>query len=263
MNFSNRLLARLYRQLVIPSLLLILVGSCVTTEKITYLQDYQTVVDTFNIDIMTYRVQSNDNLYIKVITPDPRWASMFNAMPITSTAFSGEASINLISYSVQLDGTIEFPFLGSIKVANNTLEEVKAIIEAELTDYISDASATVKLVNNYVSILGEVRSPGLYPIYRDQLNIFQALSMAGDMEDFGDRYNVKIVRQTNDGIEIKNFDLTDRSIVHLEYFHIIPNDVIYVQPIKGRFFNMNQFPFALILSSITTTILILSYVNTN
>jgi len=242
--------------------LMILISSCVTTKKTTYLQTYDTPNDSIYLPAIpqTYRVQAYDNLYIRVITPDPRWSTMFNTMPINSTSMSGEAAIDLISYSVQLDGIIDVPFVGSIEVAGYTLTEITEIVEEELSDYITDAAITVKLVNNYVSVLGDVTRPGLYPIYKEQMNIFQALSMAGDLDDFGNRRSVQIIRHTTEGSVVKAFDLTNRNIIDSEFYYVKPNDVIYVEPMKGKFFNMNSFPFALILTSITTFLLLLNYI---
>ena len=126
--------------------------------------------------------------------------------------------------------------------------------------YIADAAVTVKMINNYVSLLGEVKNPGRYPIYKDRLNIFQALAMGGDLSDYSNRQKVQIIRQTTSGNLIKEFSLTDRSVMTSEFFYIMPNDVIYAMPIKGKFFQMNAFPYSVILSTITTFVLIFNVI---
>ncbi|MCK5136220.1 MAG: polysaccharide biosynthesis/export family protein [Bacteroidales bacterium] len=238
--------------------ILALVSSCVSSKKTTYLQYYDS--EEFSkpdsADLI-YRIQSSDNLFIRVSTPDPRWSEMFNTIPVASATMSiGPQAVDLLSYPVQQDGTVDIPYLGPVEVAGHTLPEVKVILQEILDDYVSDAAITVKLVNNYVSILGEVRQPGRYPIYKEQLNVFQALAMAGDMGDFSNRYKVQIIRNTSDGSIVKEFDLTDIKIVDSEFFYILPNDVIYAQPFKGKFFQMSTFPYVLILSTVTTAILL-------
>jgi polysaccharide export outer membrane protein len=101
-----------------------------------------------------------------------------------------------------------------------------------------------------------VQLPGKYPIYKERLNIFQALAMAGDLKDFSDRQRIRLIRQTSKGNIVKEFNITDRSIMTSEYFYIMPNDVIYAIPLKGKFFQLNAFPYSVILSSITTFILV-------
>ena len=111
------------------------------------------------------------------------------------------------------------------------------------------------MVNNYVSVIGEVQRPGRYPIYKDRLNIFQALAMAGDISEYGNKKKILLIRETSNGSMIKEFSLRDRSIMTSELYYVVPNDVIYAQPMKGKFFQMNAFPYSVILSVATTFLL--------
>jgi len=254
-----------------PSIYLLLLAAglgglfhgCVTTKKTTYLQETEETADTLKpAPVMPeyYRVKVNDNIFIRVSTPDPRWSTMFNTLPTQSGITATEQTVDLISYRVEQDSTIKIPFVGSIRVAGMTIPEITAVMEKELSAYITDADITVKLVNNYISVLGEVRAPGRYPIYKEFLNLFEVLAMSGDVLPYGDRNHVQLIRNTGSSTKIIEFNTTDRSIIDTEYYYVMPNDVIYVKPMKGKFFNMETFPFALILSSVTTLILILSFV---
>ncbi|MFH0755869.1 MAG: polysaccharide biosynthesis/export family protein [Bacteroidota bacterium] len=250
------------RVLAILSLVIGMTTSCVTNRQVTYLQDLpESEIPTEFYTPEEYLIQQGDNLFIRVTTPDPRFSEMFNTLPVTSaTVSSTEQSVDLLAYPVQADGTVDIPYLGSVFVEGKTLTEAKDILQDALVDYITDASISVKLVNNYLSILGEVTNPGLYPIYKDHLNIFQALSMAGDVDVYGRRSSISLIRSSPTGSTIKEFDLRDRNIVDSEYYYVMPNDVIYVQPIKGRFWSFSTFPYAIILTTITTFILVLNYI---
>ena len=201
------------------------------------------------------------------MTPDPKWSDMFNTMPSTATGTSSgaysEMSADMLSYTVGDDGTIELPYSGKFMVAGKTLNKVKNELDNALKSYVADAVVTVKMVNNYVSIIGEVQRPGKYPIYKERLNIFQALAMAGDLGTFSDRQRLQIIRQTPEGNIVKEFSVKDRSIIGSQFFYVMPNDVIYAPPMKGKFFRMESFPYALILSTITTFILFWNFVQTN
>ena len=129
-------------------------------------------------------------------------------------------------------------------------------VEKVLKAYVADAAVTVKMVNNYVSLIGEVQRPGRYPIYKERMNIFQALAMAGDLSEYGNRQKIQVIRQTSNGNIIKEFSIRDRSIMESEFFYVMPNDVIYAQPMKGKFFQMNAFPYSVIISTITTFVLL-------
>jgi polysaccharide export outer membrane protein len=233
-------------------------SSCVTNKDLTYLQYDGTPPDTFiSVTPSIYRVQPFDNLFIRVVTPDPQWSIMFNTLPTTSFGISvTEQSADLISYAVDSSGVVELPYAGRIYAAGKTLPEITVDIEAALKEYISDAAVSVKLINNYVSLVGEIERPGRYPIYKDRLNVFQALAMGSDLTDFSNRQKLQIIRQTVNGTVVKEFNITDRSILSSEYFYVLPNDVIYAKPIKGRFFRMNEFPYSYILSTLTVFVLI-------
>ena len=235
----------------------VLVG-CVTSKKLTYLQYTGTRNDVIeSVTPKTYTIMPYDNLFIRVMTPDPKLSDMFNTIPATVTGLSmTEQSAEMISYNVDGDGYIRLPYAGRVMVAGKTLDTVTDEIEIILKGYISDAAVTVKMVNNYVSLIGEFQQPGKYPIYKEQMNIFQALAMAGDLNDFSNRQEIQIIRQTSHGNLIKEFTLNDRAIIASEFYYIMPNDVIYAKPMKGRFFHLNEFPYTVILSAITTFVLL-------
>jgi polysaccharide export outer membrane protein len=238
-------------------LVLVSLTSCVTHKKLTYLQ-YKGEGYDFYLPVTpsVYKIQPYDNLFIRVVTPDPLLSAMFNTIPVTTYSLSiTEQSADLVSYPVDGDGFIQLPYAGRIMVAGKTLEIVTAEVEKVLKGYVADAAVTVKMVNNYVSLIGEVQRPGRYPIYKDRMNIFQALAMAGDLSDFSNRQKVQIIRQTPDGIIVKEFSVNDRSLIDSEFFYVMPNDVIYAQPMKGKFFQMNAFPYSVILGTITTFVL--------
>jgi polysaccharide export outer membrane protein len=238
-------------------LISVLLTSCVTTKKLTYLQYNGTRNDIISsVTPTAYTIQPYDNLFIRVVTPDPKWSDMFNTLPATVGGITmTEQSADMLSYTVDGEGAIQLPYAGRFLVKGKTLESVKTELESALKAYIADAVVMVKMVNNYVSIIGEVQHPGKYLIYKDRMNIFEALAMAGDLDEFSNRQKIQLIRRTTGGNKINEFSLNDRSIMATEYYYVMPNDVIYAQPMKGRFFQLNAFPYAIILSAITTFIL--------
>ncbi len=248
------------KKLIIIILSSTLMTGCVTTRKLTYLQSEGKVADTIpSVTPAGYRILPYDNLFIRVVTPDPRVSEMFNTLPTTTYSVSvTEQSADMISYPVDGDGAINLPYLGKINVAGKTLSTVTSEVKTALEGYIADAAVTVKMINNYVSLLGEVQRPGKYPIYKDRLTIFQALAMGGDLSDFSNRQKIRLIRPTAKGNVIKEFSLNDISVMSSEFYYVMPNDVIYAKPMKGRIFQMNAFPYSLILSTVTTFVLILN-----
>jgi len=247
---------------LIKSIILLLVTlliSCVTNKDLTYLQYLgdpppDTVASVTPAD---YKIQISDNLFIRIVTPDPSLSEMFNTLPTTGYGVTvTEQTADLVSYTVDSAGNIKIPYAGRIHVAGKTLNQITADVEVALEPFISDAAISAKLINNYISLVGEFQLPGKYIIYKERLNIFQALAMGGDLNDFSDRQKVQIIRQTSGGTFVKEFALTDRSLLSSEFFYVMPNDVIYAKPIKGRFFRMNEFPYTYIIGTLTTFVLI-------
>ncbi len=236
-------------------------SACITNKKLTYLQHNGVSADTIvAVTPSTYKIQSGDNLFVRVVTPDPQLSDMFNTMPSTTSGVgTTEQSVDLLSYPVDSDGTIQLPYAGKIRVVGMSATAATAEVEKALKTYIADASVTVKVVNNYVSLLGEVQKPGRYPVYKNRLGIFQAIALAGDLTEFGDRKKVQLIRQTSSGNIVKEFDLTDWSIMTSEYYYVMPNDVIYVSPLRGKFYRMDVFPYAVLLGTITTFVLVLNF----
>ena len=106
----------------------------------------------------------------------------------------------------------------------------------------------------------ELAAPHLMPV--EVANILRRSAMAGDISEYGNRFEISVLRSFGDSTIVREFDLTKKDIIHTEFFYVLPNDVIYAKPMRGKFFAMNQFPFALILSAITTYLLVVSYLET-
>lgn len=139
------------------------------------------------------------------------------------------------------------------------MAEVKDKLQLTLNEYLKESVVIVKMVNFYVTMLGEVRRPGEYKIYQDELNIFEAISLAGDLTDFANRNEVKLIRQTKDGSKVIGIDMTDADILASDYYYMMPNDIIYVEPLKGKQFTFANFPYGIIFSAISTTLLLINY----
>ena len=96
------------------------------------------------------------------------------------------------------DGTFSFPLVGRFTAAGKTVKEISADVEEKLTRYIPepDLSVIVQQVNSQVLyVIGKVNRPGHIPLNRN-IDVLQALSMAGGLNVFADEKNVRIFRRT-------------------------------------------------------------------
>ena len=241
----------------------VLFSSCVPQKKIKYFQqeaDAITKTKFVNPRKINYTIQPGDNLYIKVSSINQRANSIFNVESEYARQYmNNDISVYLNSYTVDDNGFIDFPLIGKLLIKNLTIEETKNKVQEKLSEYIKESIVIVKLVNFYVTMLGEVSRPGEYKIYQDEINIFEALAMAGDLSDFADRQKIVLVRQTKTGSELHRLDLTNSNILESDYFYLVPNDIIYIEPLKGKQFTFAEFPYGIVFSVISTTLLLINF----
>ncbi|MFI3288631.1 MAG: polysaccharide biosynthesis/export family protein [Rikenellaceae bacterium] len=225
-----------FRNLLIL-LLFCLSTSCRAYKDIPYLQDVNRVSPSTSITNET-RIVKNDILTIVVSASDSDIARPFNAMrPLTGESSTGGSSNeNYLDYTVDNNGEINFPVVGKIYVLDMTTSEVSDIIVEILKDYLVERPVVdVKIADFKVSVLGEVNTPGVLLIPSGKVNIFEALAMSGDMTIYGQRYNVKLIRELEEGKkQVVSLDLNDVNIVDTPYYYLCQNDVIYVSPNKTQ-----------------------------
>lgn len=248
----------------------LLLSSCVPMKKILYLQvkgNADTLSTFVNERKIDYRIQPGDNLYIRVVTLDEKTTQMLNPLAggnnSTSNIGGSDANIYLTSYTVNEAGYLNFPLVGEIFVRNMNVDEIRDAIQEELKVYLKELVVVVKLVNYNLTILGEVNKQGQYKVYQTDINLFEAAALAGGLTDFANRNKIAIIRLTKTGSSVHYVDMTRKDILSSDYYYLKPNDIVYVPPVKGKQFGFATFPYVIILSTITTTILLLNYFQTN
>jgi polysaccharide export outer membrane protein len=139
---------------------------------------------------------------------------------------------------------------------------VRISIEKQLlADYFKeDASifVVVKLAGFRYTINGEVGSTGTKTLFQEKVNIMEAIANAGDITTTGNRKAVTIIRQTPNGTEMKDLDLTNINIMNSPYYFLQPNDYIYVKPLKQKTWGTGSTG----IQSLTTLITLLSLFTT-
>jgi polysaccharide biosynthesis/export protein len=252
--------------LVFISALAFLFSSCVTQKKIKYLQQKENE-DTSsyyeNNKTADYKIQAKDNLYIRIMSLDQKTNEIFNSMSPTNNSYissSGQdAGIYLSSYSVSDEGYVEFPILGKVFVKELTIEQTKNLLQQLVDEYIKEAVVIVKMVNFKITILGEVRNPGQFAIYQNKITIFEAIALASDLTDFANRADVNLVRQVKGGSKIYHLDLNSKKILNSEMYYLMPNDILYISPLRVKQYGFSTFPYALVFSALSLIITLLTF----
>jgi polysaccharide export outer membrane protein len=238
---------------------MLLFASCTPMRNIVYLQDKQGEKREFPLtEPEQYRVQPNDNIYIQIFSND-QLSTYFNITSSNQTT-STDATIELGSYRVNQLGEIDFPYIGKIKVSGLTIEEIKAIINEGISKQLIQYSLVVKIVNRHFTLLGEFNSPGTYSFYKDYLTIFEAMGYGKDFTDYANRHKVCVIRKTPTGKVIKHLDLTKSDILNSDFYYILPNDIIYVEP-NNRIWGSKTLPFTAILTTMNTLVLLYNVIS--
>ena len=243
--------------------------SCRSTKNMKYMQDSydNELKQGFPTNAPEYLIKFYDNLYINIQSMNLEVSQLFS--PTKSAGYSGGtqsdfgdvSSQYLNGYQVNQKGMILLPVIGEVRVANLTEEAANELIQKKVDEFFKDATVKVKILTYKVTILGEVKNPGVYHNYNKSITILEALGLANGTTEYASIKKVLVLRPTANGNKSYRLDLTQKKMMSSEAFYLLPNDVVYIEPDKYINSNLNNSKFSLALAAISTTILILSYIH--
>jgi polysaccharide export outer membrane protein len=137
-----------------------------------------------------------------------------------------------LSYVIDINGNINFPVLGFVKLAGLTRLEAVEFLQKQLQVYVQDVVVNIQLMNFKFTVLGQVKAPGvqMVPVGTERLTILEAIAKAGDLQITGLRNNVLLVRELNGQRTEYRLDLTSKDLYSSPAYYIRQNDIIYVEP---------------------------------
>lgn len=231
----------------------VFVSSCVTSKTVNYMQKPGFDIPSYkdSIKFTDYRLKKGDRLYVRIYSTDESTNTLFNGGGNNNQLMNTTGPMmDLYTYMVQDNGEIAFPMIGDISVIGQTAREATVTIEKAIEPLFKFSSVEIRVLNRSFSVIGNGNSAYI-SMPQEKINIFKALAMAGDVGIYDDRSRVRVLRETDNGVQIKSFDLRSADLVHSEYFYIEPNDVIYIQPLNEQFFRISNLP-ALISTVVST-----------
>lgn len=247
--------SRFLRLFVLPvlSLYSLLGASCVNTKKITY---FNNLADSANIQLSQLRppqplIQINDMLEVRVGGESEKTVEYINSFMGSSAGGGGLQS------TVDVDGNIELPKIGKVKVAGLTRDEAKQAIVNGYAEFLKNPIVSVKFGNFRFAVLGEVKSPGYFSLPNEKMNVFEAMAQAGDMTQYARKDKVRIIRDVNGKREIISLNFNDKNILNSPDYYINRYDIIYVEPEKIKFFSENYSRTTAVIASATSLLAIL------
>ena len=251
------------------SFLLVFISACNLSERFVYFQGDQASnqVSTSYSPV----IKSDDILSILVSSDKPESARPFNFQ-------KGEIGVEnqrlvgapmplglpiLDGYLVDELGFIALPILGKVQVSGLTRREVMDLLVPMYREYLTNPVVNIKIMNFRVSVLGDVRVPGVKLVSNERITILEALALAGDLNPTANRKNIMVIREQKNVRYEYSIDLTQKSVFSSPAYFLEQNDIIYVEPTiaaqtQGTFWRTSLPTIAGLASFVVTTILLIT-----
>ncbi len=214
--------------------------ACESQKKVpyNYLENVSDTTGHETLKVFEPIIQKKDLLYIRVYTTttassvtDPQW----NLPPATTGSNSSSGNSALDGFLVDEEGNIEYPHIGIIHAEGLTKKQLADSIKSKIPDSsLANPSVIVRFMNYRVTVLGEVGHAGTFEIPYEGVSILEAIGLAGDIPLTGKKTNVRVIREINGFREYGTIDLTSRDLFNSPYFHLMQNDIVYVEPRKSK-----------------------------
>lgn len=207
--------------------------SCKPKKNMIYMSNHNFEKEVTEARYLGLKIKEGDVLEILVSAFDENAVRPFNLSSINSTNIpDSNSAIKPSQYTVSTEGYINFPVLGKVFCKGMTKQQLNEDLQERLKPFLTDPMIDIRLVNLNISVLGEVRSPGVKTAATERINLFQAIALAGDMTDAGDRTRVKLLRYSDETKKdsVVTLDFSESSIVNSPYYYLQQNDILYVEP---------------------------------
>ena len=217
-------------------------SSCYPIRRVGLLQERTNLPEYEKGVYEQYHLQKKDELEMRVISLNSETVSLFNQNNTVSSTAN-------LSYRIFEDGTIDVPYVSKVEVVGLTLLQAEQKLEEIFSGFGDDIRVKLALSTGTFCVIGDA-GRGYFPIYKDRLTIYQALALCGGANESADFGRVKILRKVNEETKIIEFDIRPRSVIESEYYYVYPNDVIYFDFSKRRFWAIDSYSgFLSIISS--------------
>jgi len=231
-------------------------SSCITNRDLEYIRSNKEIKKA-KANKQDYRLQQGDLISVQISTTTQQQHDFFNKENTSNSQLMIQNPY-LYGYIINEEGNLDLPSFGKVKAAGFTLRELENVIKNIAVSYFESPVIKLNIINFEITILGEVNHPGTFKIVDPEVNILYALSLSGDMTQFGNRRKVKVIRNENELNRVFYVDLTKKGVLNNSDFMLQPHDIIYVAPLNKKFYAFNNITnvVSMALSAVTLYLLI-------
>jgi polysaccharide export outer membrane protein len=242
--------------MVIILLLIFTFSACITNRDLEYIRSNKEIKKA-KANKQVYRLQQGDLISVQISTTTQQQHDFFNKENTSNSQLMIQNPY-LYGYIINEEGNLDLPSFGKVKAAGFTLRELENVIKKIAVSYFESPVIKLNIINFEITILGEVNNPGTFKIVDPEVNILYALSLSGDMTQFGNRRKVKVIRNENELNRVFYVDLTKKGVLNNSDFMLQPHDIIYVAPLNKKFYAFNNITnvVSMALSAVTLYLLI-------
>jgi polysaccharide export outer membrane protein len=174
-----------------------------------------------------YRIRSQDVLQIRNLQ---NTKYIVDEAPITTTNSGSTAnSAQGQTYQVEDDGTVALPVIGHVQIAGLTRAEAqKQVEDLYRKNLLKDPIIELKIVNLKVTILGEIRAQGNFPLVKDRTSLVEMIGEAGGLTEKANEKNIKIIRGDPKNPQVTEVDLSNIKTLADPRIILQNNDIIYI-----------------------------------
>ena len=235
------------------------ISSCTSTKQVVYLNDLKDTLGEANKAQTVFEtpIQKNDQLSVTV--GGSNLSDLLTLNSASGSASGGGTSaggLAAIGYLVEGDGAIKIPYIGKVQAEGLTRMQLEDTLTQLLKDYTKNPVVNVRFLNYNFSVMGEVTSRGRFAMPNERMTILEAISMAGDLTEFGKRENILVVREVNGKRNFARVNLLSKNLFNSPYYYIKTNDVVYVEPVKSKFITRKGVPQYLAIAAVGLSLLL-------
>jgi polysaccharide export outer membrane protein len=218
------------RSIWVIALLCYLTTACVPHKKVLYFKDLAEQQGSLSLpDAPEVILKTGDVVEVNIASVSQETNIYFQKQ---GSATDRNFAPN--TYQIASDGTIDLPLIGKVPLEGKNISEAESSLKELLTEYLQKPSVNIRIMSFKITVMGEVGAPGVYNVPDGRINLLEALAMAGDLTIFGRRDNLLLIRNEGGEKEYKRLSLSDSAVLQSEHFYLRNNDVLYVEPSKGR-----------------------------
>ncbi|MDN3549574.1 polysaccharide biosynthesis/export family protein [Mucilaginibacter aquaedulcis] len=212
-------------------LLILAMSACAPRRDLVYFSNMANATKVTNLKDQEVHIRENDIVDITMNSLSPESNNLFT----TNKPIAGSTSKrNGYQVKVNKDSSVYLPLIGYFKIGGLTIDKAEEGITTALKKNVKNPEVDIQIVNFKITVIGEVNKPSTFVMDDTNVNLLEALGMAGDMTVYGKRENVLVIRNEDGQKTMARLNLNDKESMNSPYFYLKQNDIVYVEPDRAK-----------------------------